>query len=209
MMTGELPWTGTSMAAICYKITQTQDLPASIPTSLAPHVQRALQECLFRESERRPTFAQLRAALAPAWECGERAAAAEDAASLECTVQHTQQGKPGTEQRGRGGEGGQGEGEATALREQLHRNAEVTGMLRTQLERLLQGVKDQQRATGPEPRGDRDGGARRLEVAKHMLQQESARARALAAEVQRLQLLLSPVGQSLLLVTRQAPPPSY
>ena len=166
------------MAAICYKITQTQDLPASIPTSLAPHVQRALQECLFRESERRPTFAQLRAALAPAWECGERAAAAEDAASLECTVQHTQQGKPGTEQRGRGGEGGQGEGEATALREQLHRNAEVTGMLRTQLERLLQGVKDQQRATGPEPRGDRDGGARRLEVAKHMLQQESARARA-------------------------------
>ena len=124
-------------------------------------------------------------------------------------MQHTQQGKPGTEQRGRGGEGGQGEGEATALREQLHRNAEVTGMLRTQLERLLQGVKDQQRATGPEPRGDRDGGARRLEVAKHMLQQESARARALAAEVQRLQLLLSQVGQSLLLVTRQAPPPSY
>ncbi|KAJ1476762.1 hypothetical protein T484DRAFT_3072706 [Baffinella frigidus] len=173
-------------------VRQTQELP-SMPASLPLHVKALLLRCLSRESSKRPSFEALLSHLGTGWK----------APSPEGLPQtHASRESVGEGQAAGGGVGG-GEGDSGRLQEQLRKSTDMTAMLRTQLELLLQGVKATQDVAERSTEGDQ-AAKKRLDVAKQMLRLESCRTRQLATHVERLSMVVWQVSQSLQLIIQQA-----
>ena len=66
MVSGQRPWSGTQMSAICYKITSAREIP-EIPSDLPLAVRNLLQACFAYDSSARPTFAEIHKVFAQPW----------------------------------------------------------------------------------------------------------------------------------------------
>ena len=58
MVTGQRPWSGTQMSAICFKITAAREIP-EIPSYLPDSLRNLLLACFAYDSSARPTFADI------------------------------------------------------------------------------------------------------------------------------------------------------
>jgi len=66
MVSGQRPWSGTQMSAICFKITAAREIP-QIPTELPLAVRNLLQACFAYDSSTRPTFQDVHRVFSQPW----------------------------------------------------------------------------------------------------------------------------------------------
>lgn len=66
MVSGSVPWAGTSMSAICFKVTASREIP-DIPSEIPPHVRELLLRCFAFQSEMRPSFKEIFAVFNSDW----------------------------------------------------------------------------------------------------------------------------------------------
>jgi len=212
MASGRPPWHGTSMSAICFKVTASRETPA-IPESLPERVRSLLARCFAFDARDRPSFAEIVTIFSEDWCLApEPGTPPAHSAGLSETERHELAALRAEQEQWRAERREAAEKRAAdaqlvaRLQGSLAEHQDVNEQLQEKLVLLLESVKAQQRTGGEGgPEGGRAAALegqlvacqealqsvmRQKDIAKEMLKQEAARARGLSEEAERLRLLV-------------------
>mmetsp|Transcript_25233 Transcript_25233/g.51337 ORF Transcript_25233/g.51337 Transcript_25233/m.51337 type:complete len:588 (+) Transcript_25233:244-2007(+) len=227
MVTGQVPWAGKSMSAICFKVTSSRETP-EIPQELPVNVRQVLARCLAFNSNERPSFTEIFQVFSQDWGLAVDQSRGSDAELQQLKAERqlwfAEREKMAARIRS--------DSEHIAnLQHNVVEHKDINVKLREQLKLLLEGMKQQQQhcteheRTGaerlgiaPQPSSVQLNACqdalnqcmKQKEVAKDMLRQESARASALCREVkalhergERMRLLLHAMATETMCATKQ------